>query len=223
MIRQFGLPFDWAQPAPQMPFLAGEANAQALQHIENWRQWPIPISILTGPARSGKSALGRYFAGLSGGTVIDDADAQADEILFHQWNIARDRHFPLLMIAQPPPGSWPVTLPDLKSRIAAAPHVRIAEPDDGLVLALIENGLGQAGSAYSPDLPDWLARRVERSYAGVSMLLERLNAVSLASARKISVPVAKEALQNCHFFHIEGDVSAQDGAHQQGRKSSDDV
>ena len=202
-MSQIGLPFDWQEQGGQGQFIAGEANRLALAHIEAWRGWPIPISILSGPPRSGKTALGRHFEAISGGVVIDDANRQPNEALFHQWNIARDSGVPLLLIAREAPELWTVPLPDLRSRLAAAPHVRIEQPDDALMLMLIETGLARAGSAYAPDVPDWLARRIERSYAALEAALEQLNRASLATARKISVASAKEALQNGHLFSIE--------------------
>ncbi|RXR31044.1 HdaA/DnaA family protein [Sphingobium fluviale] len=202
-MSQIGLPFDWQEQGGQGQFIAGEANRIALAHIESWRSWPIPISILSGPPRSGKTALARHFATISGGVVIDEANRQPNEALFHQWNIARDSGVPLLLIAREAPELWTVALPDLRSRLAAAPHVRIEEPDDALMLALIETGLAQAGSAYAPDVPEWLSRRIERSYAALAAALDQLNRASLAAARKISIASAKEALQNSHLFSIE--------------------
>lgn len=220
-MTQIGLPFDWRDQAQPGQFIVSDANAFAMRHIEAWQGWPVPISILTGPARSGKSTLGRHFVALSGGTVIDDAPSLDNAFLFHAWNMARDSGTPLLLIARDVPESWPVTLPDLKSRLAAAPHVRIAEPDDALVRALIETGLAQAGSAFAPDLSEWLARRIDRTYEAVAGLLVHLNRLSLASSRKISVALAKEALQNLRFLHIEDGDAASDAAHGQDRKSAD--
>jgi hypothetical protein len=222
-MSQIGLPFDWAGQAKAGQFLLSQANSLAAQHIERWREWPVPISILSGPARSGKSTLGQHFSAISGGEVIDDAEVEADEALFHAWNIARDTYRPLLLIAEHAPERWPVVLPDLRSRLAAAPHVFIAEPDDALVRALLETGLAQAGSAYAADLPEWLARRIERSYGAVAGVLDALNRLSLASARKISVTTAKEALQNSGFLPIVAEDSPPSAAQETGGKSFDDV
>lgn len=202
-MSQIGLPFDWQERGGEAPFIAGEANRLALAHIERWREWPIPISVLSGPARAGKTALGRHFAAISGGTVIDEADAQAEDMLFHRWNEARDSGVPLLLITDKAQGEWQVALPDLRSRLAAAPHVRIEEPDNALMRALIETGLARAGSAFAADVPEWIARRLERSYAAVAAALDVLNRASIESARKISVISAKEMLQNCHLLPIE--------------------
>lgn len=208
MSSQIGLPFDWQAQVQTGSFLVSGANQLVLRHIEGWRDWPIPISILSGPARSGKSTLGRHFSALSGGLVIDDAEREEDKALFHQWNISRDSGRPLLLIGQEAPALWPVALPDLRSRLAAAPHVRIAEPDDALVRQLIETGLAMGGSAYAADVPEWLTRRIERSYGAVADLLVRLNRLSLAASRRISVPMVKEALQRQGFSPMKEDGEA---------------
>ncbi|RVT42238.1 HdaA/DnaA family protein [Sphingobium algorifonticola] len=203
-MSQISLPFDWSGQGTPVSgdFLVSEANRIAVQHIEGWHDWPVQVSVLSGPPRSGKSTLGRHFVRQSGGTVIDDADGTRDEALFHAWNRAQNDRRPLLMIADRAPGQWTVALPDLRSRLAAVPHVRIAEPDDALVRALIERGLATGGSAWSPDLPDWLQHRIERSYAAIAQVLSCLHAASLSHGRKISVPFAKEALQSAGFLPI---------------------
>lgn len=202
-MSQIGLPFAWGEQAGPGEFIVAEPNRLAARHIEQWREWPIPISILSGPPRSGKSLLARHFAAISGGTIIDDANRRDNQTLFHAWNVARDSGVPLLLIVREAPQGWTVSLPDLRSRLAAAPHVRIEEPDEALMIALIEAGLGQAGSAFAADVPSWLARRIERSYVAVAALLQRLNALSLASGRKITVTTAKEALQSAGFLPID--------------------
>ncbi len=204
-MSQIGLPFDWQEQGGQGQFISGEANRLALAHIERWREWPIPISVLSGPPLSGKSTLGRHFKAISGGVMIDNANRQPQDMLFHRWNVARDSGAPLLLIAREAPEHWTISLPDLKSRLAAVPHVRIEEPDDMLMRALIETGLARAGSAYALDVPEWIARRIERSYGAVAAVLDTLNRASIASSRKISIPSAKEALQNCHLLPIEGE------------------
>jgi len=206
---QIGLPFDLAGQARAGHFIISAANRLAVDHIARWQEWSVPISVLSGPQGSGKSLLGQHFAEISGGTVIEDADRQPNDTLFHQWNMARDSGRALLLIARKPPAAWGVTLPDLSSRLAAAAHVRIDEPDDALVRALIEMGLAQAGSAFTADVAPWLSRNIERSYATVGAAVEQLNRFSLASGRKVSIVVAKEALQNfCLLPIVEGNSGA---------------
>ena len=206
MTRQISLPFDWrgddsARSAGD-GVLLGEANRIALAHLERWRDWPLAVSILTGPPRSGRSTLGRHFAAMSGGSVIDEAQGADEHALFHAWNAAQTERKPLLLIGHEAPSRWAVALPDLRSRLAAAPHVALAEPDEALGKALIERALQRAGAAFAADVPDWLLRRIERSYSAIEAATRLLDAAALSSGRKISVALAKETLQSAGLLPI---------------------
>ena len=201
-MSQISLPFDWHGDARDGDFLVSEANAQAVTHLERWRDWPLSVSVLTGPPRSGRSTLARHFARMSGGTIIDDAQGQDEHRLFHAWNAAQTDRRPLLMVGRTSPASWTVALPDLRSRLAAVPHVAITEPDEALARALIARAFDPAGAGYSSDLPDWLLRRIERSYGAIDAVTRLLDAAALSSGRKISTALAKEALQAAGFLPI---------------------
>ncbi|MCF8707066.1 HdaA/DnaA family protein [Rhizorhapis sp. SPR117] len=201
-MSQISLPLDWASRGKDGIFLLSESNRLAVRHLDHWGVWPVRTSILTGPAKSGRSTLGRLFVRKTGGKMIDDARGVDEEMLFHAWNDAQLGHYPLLLIADCAPAMWDIALPDLRSRLAAAPHVAIEGPDDALTLALIEKGLSDCGAAWSPDLPTFLHRRVERSYAGIAAVIACLNDASLSQSRKISVPFAKEALQKAGLADI---------------------
>lgn len=200
-MSQISLPFDRPEHGAG-DFLVSDANRVAVRHLEGWHDWAVPISVLTGPGRSGRSKLGGHFAAMSGGRVIDDAQGQDDRALFHAWNEAKTDHRPLLLIGDDAPAQWTVALPDLRSRLAAVPHVTIGEPDEMLARALIERALGRAGARYSADLPDWLLHRIERSYGMIAAVTRALDDAALSSGRKISVPLAKEALQAAGFLPI---------------------
>ena len=204
-MSQISLPFDWPGQGTGEEFLVSEANRIAVRHLEGWRDWPLATSVLTGPPLSGRSTLGRRFATMSGGSVIDDAQGQDEQLLFNAWNDAQTSRRPLLLIGRSAPAQWTVALPDLRSRLAAAPHVAIAEPDEPLARALMERAFGRMGANFSPDLPDWLVRRIERSYAAIAQVTALLNDAALSSGRKISLAMAKEALQAAGFLPIVGD------------------
>lgn len=201
-MKQISLPLDWNGQGGRDHFLVSDANALAVRHLDRWKSWPVAITALSGPPHSGKSTLGRLFARKSGGVVIDNADSVAQEALFHAWNRAQTDHVPLLLISAFAPQDWAVTLPDLQSRLSAVPHVAIREPDEALALALIEQGLARSGAAFSPDVPQWLHRRTERSYAAIAAMLTCLNEAALSSGRKISLPMVKEALQAAGLLPI---------------------
>lgn len=201
-MSQISLPFEWHGGGEDGDFLVSDANAQAVAHLERWREWPLSVSVLTGPPRSGRSTLARHFTAMSGGDIIDDAQGQDEHALFHAWNDAQTERRPLLMIGRTAPIGWTVALPDLRSRLAAAPHVAIEEPDEALARALIMRSFDKAGAGYAADLPDWLLRRVEHSYGAIEAVTRLLDREALSSGRKISVAMAKEALQSAGFLPI---------------------
>lgn len=204
-MRQISLPFDRPDRASGEDFLVSDANRIAVRHLENWREWSLSISVLSGPPLSGRSTLGRHFVAQSGGTMIDDAQEQDEQALFNAWNDAQTARRPLLLIADAPPAQWQVALPDLRSRLAAAPHVALEQPDEALARALIERSLASAGASYAADLPQWLLRRIERSYAAIAAVTRLLDEAALSSGRKISAAMAKDVLQGAGFLPIVPD------------------
>ena len=204
-MRQISLPFDRPDRASGEDFLVSDANRIAVRHLENWREWPLSISVLSGPPLSGRSTLGRHFVAQSGGTMIDDAQEQDEQALFNAWNDAQTARRPLLLIADAPPAQWQVALPDLRSRLAAAPHVALEQPDEALARALIDRSLASAGASYAADLPQWLLRRIERSYAAIAAVTRLLDEAALSSGRKISAAMAKDVLQGAGFLPIVPD------------------
>ncbi len=109
--------------------------------------WPFRTAVLTGPPRSGKSLLARWFAGRlrHGGEAIDDADTLDETELFHRWNRAQASGTPLLLVSGAPKAGksrYPIS----KSRLGAALHLEIGQPDDDMARNLIlPHGRSSAG------------------------------------------------------------------------------
>jgi hypothetical protein len=193
-VNQIALPLDWPEDESDDKFILSDANAAVARHLEHWALWPVPATILTGPRKSGRSLLGRLFARKTGGRLFDDAWRQDEEALFHAWNGAMASHRPLLIIADAAPPEWPITLPDLASRLSATPRVAILPPDDMLLRALLERGLTKRGLMPPPQLMSWLISRIERSYVGILTAIDTLDRASLSRQHRLTVPLAREAL-----------------------------
>jgi len=176
-------------------FLLSDANRVVFDHLTRWSLWPVMATLVTGPRKSGRSLLGRIFVRKTGGRLFDDAEDHDEEALFHAWNDAQGRRKPLLIIAGRPPPQWQVTLPDLRSRLAATPQVEIGAPDDALIGQLIIKLLGDRGIAAPLELADFLVPRIERSYVSVIMIVDILDRVMLSHHRRMTVPLAKRALE----------------------------
>ena len=193
-MNQIALPFHWPVADKDEDFIISEANRAAFDHFKSWSTWPVMATLLTGPRKSGRSLLGRIFVRKTGGRLFDNAEDHEEEDLFHAWNQAQQTRKPLLIVADSPPPRWQVELPDLRSRLAATPHVAIAPPDDALLGALVMKLLGDRGIAAPAEIADFLLPRIERSYVGVLKAIDALDRAVLSHHKRLTVPVAKRAL-----------------------------
>ena len=191
---QIALPLDWPVADRDEDFLISESNRGAFEHLKRWSLWPVMASLVTGPRKSGRSLLGRLFVRKTGGRLFDNAEDHEEEALFHAWNEAQLSRRPLLIVADSPPPLWQVELPDLRSRLAATPHVAMGEPDDRLIGDLIVKLLGDRGIAVPPEVPAFIVPRIERSYVAVLQVVAALDRAALSHHRRITVAMAKRAL-----------------------------
>lgn len=200
-------------------FLVSPSNAEAVAWIDRWPDWPGHALVLTGPPGSGKTHLGEVWQGLAGArpysagllteadsldapVFVDDADIPGrDEELFHLFNAAGAAGSFVLFASRIPPARWEDRLPDLRSRLAAAPNTRIQPPDETLIAAVLMKMFADQQMDVGADVLDYLVNRMERSFEAARTLAERLNQASLATQRGITIPLAREV-----FDTLEGDV-----------------
>jgi hypothetical protein len=193
-MSQIALPLAWPAAEDERDFIVTGANQLAVRHFEHWSLWPVMATILSGPRKSGRSLLGRIFAAKSGGVLIDDAERQDEEAIFHAWNAAQSSRRPLLIVADEAPGGWSVRLPDLRSRLVASPHVAIGDPDEELAGPLIEKLLTVRRLPVPPEVTRYLVPRVERSYVALNRLVDAIDQLALERRQRITVPLARDAL-----------------------------
>lgn len=193
-MTQIALPLDWPEDERDDRFILSPANAAVARHLEHWALWAVPVTILTGPRKSGRSLIARLFAAKTAGRLIDDAWGVPEETIFHAWNTAMQERRALLIVADAVPPEWQIALPDLASRLAATPRVAILPPDDALVAALIERGLAHRGLFAPPRVIAWLTARIERSYVAVLAVVEALDRAALSRAKPLTLALARETV-----------------------------
>ena len=193
-MSQIALPLNWPVADSDEDFLISETNRAAFEHLKRWSLWPVMATILTGPRKSGRSLLGRIFARKTGGRLFDNAEEHDEETLFHAWNQAQQIRRPLIIVADAPPPLWEVTLPDLRSRLAATPNVEIGRPDDALLAGLIVKLLGDRGVHAPAEVADYIVPRIERSYVAVQQVVEILDHANLSHHRRMTVAMVRRSL-----------------------------
>ncbi len=194
-MNQLALPLAWPADVRDGEFLISSSNELAAQQLKRWGAWPVMAALLVGPRKSGRSLLSRIFAVQSGGTVIDDAERQGETAIFHAWNAAQATRRPLLIVADAAPPEWAVTLPDLRSRLAATPVLRITAPDDLLMQGLFERDFARRGLDARPELIQWLLARIERSHIAINRTVDSLDQELMQHRKRLSIPFARATLE----------------------------
>lgn len=195
-------------------FMPSDSNRDALSWLSRWPDWPAPALVLHGPEGAGKTHLAMIWAARShaqtldrlklGDTLnlnakrcylLDPGEPVADEVaLLQLYNRLREDGGHLLLTATRPSHRWGLNLPDLASRLAAAPSVAIGAPDDGLLAALLLKMFDDRQLNVPEPVIRYLVTHMERSFAAARSLVDELDRLSLARKRPITVPLARLAI-----------------------------
>jgi chromosomal replication initiation ATPase DnaA len=198
-------------------FLVSEANAAAVAFVDDWPNWQHWAVIVTGPEGSGKSHLANVWRSRSGagriealhfdesalgplqalrGLAVENLETGIgdERMLFHALNLAREHKLSILLTSRIAPGDLKVTLPDLRSRLRALPHVVITPPDHNLLQGLLVKLFADRQLAVEPPIIAHLARHMERSTGAAQRLVSEIDRRALETHRKVTRALATEAL-----------------------------
>jgi chromosomal replication initiation ATPase DnaA len=119
----------------------------------------------------------------------------ADEsLLFHLHNAVVAAGCYLLLTTSSPVVEWSQQLPDLRSRLLAAAHVRIEAPSDTLLAGLLVKQLADRQLRVDPPVIDYLVARMERSFAAARRVVTALDRAGLREQRPITLALARQVL-----------------------------
>ena len=217
-MTQLALDFGHRAALDADDFLVAEPNREAVRWIDLWPDWPAPALAIYGPPGCGKTHLVHVWQARSGAPVlapgaiagrapaevlgggrcaaVDGVDeAVPDERAFlHLYNVAAERGGHLLLTGRAPPARWPIALADLRSRLNAALAVAVGEPDDALLGAVLAKLFTDRQLRVGDGVVTFLLARMERSFDAARRVVAALDAAALAARRDITVPLARQVL-----------------------------
>ncbi|MBG7615798.1 chromosomal replication initiator DnaA [Brevundimonas sp. BAL450] len=194
-------------------FIVSDCNRAAALTLAGWPDAAAGLGggvlSLCGPAGSGKSHLAAIWAERVGAMPLHGAEAALvdpmelegrpvlldrapdtdDEALFHLLNLAQTGGGALLLVSRKAPSLWPVTLPDLHSRLNAIRTVVIEEPDEAVLAAILERAFERRSIRPQPDVIPYLVRRIERSAQAAEAAVARLDALHRPVTRRLAARV----------------------------------
>ena len=211
------LPFDYGHEPSHLEddFIAGDGNRLALAHVRAFPNWPGPLTLIEGPAKSGKSHLARIWAGRAGakmakpdeletlsragGTaplVVEDVEQRGygEAALFHLLNQSMRDGRPVLMTTREPIANWPYQTDDLKSRARLAARFTVALSDDIQLSQMFVKLFGDRQVTVDPKIVRYLVARMERSPEEAVALAELVDHIALSRGTAITRSVAAAAL-----------------------------
>ncbi len=211
------IPFDY-HTEPSSGVIEGSANHEVIAALRR-RIWPTGRVAVIGSPFSGKSILARQLlmaGGASVGTaegtsklmsgssapllVIDNftrfiAGEGAEEAFFHLLNRTAETGQKVAIFSRHALDDIDIALPDLRSRLGTFEVLRIGLPDDAMVSQIIAKAFDERGVRVSPDVIDYLSKRVERSYEAIHKAVEALDVSALQDKGKVHKARVRQYLE----------------------------
>lgn len=217
MQQQLVLNFANSSTYSSHDFVQGPCNADALALIQHPDRWIGYGLIVYGREKTGKTHLAHIFSEMHQGRFCALSDlAQLKEQdwvehdtyyildhpfacylslqteLFHFLNLLKMKNSKLLWIAPKPSSHWPITLPDLKSRISLMLTVKVEQPDDTVLTGILQKRAADMQIVLSPLVISYLLTRKDRSIGTLLNTLEKLNTLALEKRERITIPFIRK-------------------------------
>jgi len=130
---------------------------------------------------------------------IDDIQSIAgqgewEEALFDLFNRLRSAGGRLLVAAEQPPSGLGLSLPDLASRLGWGLVLKLRELDDHDKQAILVQSAKRRGMHLPHEVARYLITRRARDLRSLLAILDRLDTLSLAAQRKLTIPFVREHL-----------------------------
>tara|TARA_B100001063_G_C16681110_1_gene511798 strand:+ start:70 stop:720 length:651 start_codon:yes stop_codon:yes gene_type:complete len=194
-------------------FFVNSTNKKAVDLVSIWPEWHNKAAIIYGESKSGKSHLGNIWMKKADATLVD---LKNNDINFNknnkknflinnfslikpdQENIILDifnqclfnDNYILFLCSDSKNINF--KLKDLESRFNSIISTIIEKPDDQIVEVLINKFFSDHQVLIANNVIKYLSDRVERSYSNISIILKKINDLSLRNKQKITIPFLRE-------------------------------
>ena len=213
-----GLPM--SEALAEEDFLPSKSSEEAVKWIGRWPDWNGGhCLILYGSQGCGKTHLSHVWQKMTSAQIIKLDDLQSfdfansenfliiiedvlkglenndnQEKLLHIYNWVLEQGGYLLLTSTAHPKKWKIDLADLSSRMLATNAVKIKDPDDELLKAIIVKQFADRQVSISEKVLNYIMKNTERSFAAVRKLVSKIDEISMTEKKKITTAIVKKAL-----------------------------
>lgn len=168
----------------------------ACADVEAHGRRAVYLNAATAAGRLGEALEALHGFDLAAVDGLQDAVGRRDDeiALFDFHNRMHDAGRALLYASRAAPDALPLTLPDLRSRLAQCTRITVPPLDDDGRRRMLRLRAERRALQIDDAAIDWLLRHVQRDLASLAALFERLDRASLAAQRRITVPFLREVL-----------------------------
>ena len=221
---QYPFAFSFRQQATFSTYVASQNNALVHAYLQSFAQATDRYCLIWGASCTGKThllqalcqqapqavylplkELAPYGPGLLTGLepcpllVLDDVEQilgnrEWEEQLFRLFNALAQRNGQLCISSGLALNQIGFVLADLQSRLQLAVGFELSQPDDPSRAEILQLLAGQRGIELKADVADYLLLRSRRDMAAMCAILAKLDQLSLAELRKVTIPFIKDTL-----------------------------
>lgn len=214
--RQYTLPIIQAPNFTEYSYFVNEGNEEAYSLIESWGDWSFLMCVVYGPEGYGKTHLAHILKDRTEGELVlasevsdqlitslksgrlylveDVCKMTSPEVLFHFYNVAKERGSLVVFFMSMAPAAWESGLADLNSRLRSLPAFELKQPDDAMCRAIIKKILSDLQLTVKEEVIDYFQDHTSRNLGEIQKNIHQLNRVSLEQRRNITIPFVKQVL-----------------------------
>jgi len=221
--QQLALDLPHSPALTESDFVVSDSNQAAFDHLRAWPDWPVGLTVVIGPPKSGKTHLADIWTARSqahavwpenageagkqaGPLLLEDVDrAPLDETAFFSLlNQAVRGERSMLLTARAPMEEWPFKTDDVRSRLRLASAFEIRPLSDAHLMQIFVKLFRDRQVDVDPEVLVYVLGRMERSPAEAVALVELMDRIALSKGKPITRGTAADALG------IRADLQARD-------------
>ncbi len=215
-LNQLLLELDHKKNFNEHDYYVSKSNYYAFNIIDKWPKWEKKILNIFGEKLSGKTHLANIFKSKTNAIIIDAKDINDEifkklkmfenividnfesnydeKLIYSIFNLVDQDNKYMMINSIFPINETKFELPDLISRSKNCLSVKIDNPDDDLIFALILKNFSDRQIKVEKKIIEFIVNRIDRSYSKIYEFIYKVDELSLKKKKPINLKTIREIL-----------------------------